>query len=58
MSETQQPTPIPPIPFNDSDRKEFHQSDIAATKAIVVMMTCIFVLGLLLYIGVALWVSG
>ena len=43
-----------PLPFSDADIAGFRQEDIHAGKAVVLLMTSIFSLGVFLYILVAL----
>lgn len=45
------------LPFSESDLKEFHQSDIGAGGAIIVLMTAIFSIGLVLYTIIAIVVA-
>jgi uncharacterized membrane protein len=44
--------------FNEQEWQEFRAQDLAAAKYIVGLMLGIFIIGLLLYTGVALWVGG
>ena len=41
--------PNPGLPFSEGDWKEFHQEDIKAGRAVVVLMTAIFSMGVVLY---------
>ncbi len=43
-----------PLPFSDADIAGFRQEDVHAGKAVVLLMTGIFSLGVFLYILVAL----
>ena len=37
------------LPFSEADWKEFHKEDIQAGRAVVVLMTAIFSMGVVLY---------
>ena len=41
--------PSPGLPFSEADWKEFHSEDIKAGRAVVVLMTAIFSMGVILY---------
>ena len=41
--------PHPGLPFSEGDWKEFHREDIKAGRAVVVLMTAIFSMGVVLY---------
>ena len=41
--------PNPGLPFTEADWKEFHTEDIKAGRAVVVLMTAIFSMGVILY---------
>ena len=41
--------PSPGLPFSEADWKEFHKEDIEAGRAVVVLMTAIFSMGVSLY---------
>jgi hypothetical protein len=41
--------PTAGLPYSEADWHEFHQEDIKAGKAVVVLMTAIFSLGVVLY---------
>lgn len=41
--------PTAGLPYSEADWKEFHAEDIKAGKAVVVLMTAIFSLGVVLY---------
>jgi hypothetical protein len=45
------------LPFSETERHLLHAEDIGAGKAIVLLMGCIFIVGLVLYTFVAWWVS-
>jgi hypothetical protein len=47
-----------PFPFTPEEKKEFEQDDIAAGRAVVVLMAAIFCVGLVLYTVVAWSVGG
>ena len=49
--------PSPGLPFSEADWKEFHQEDITAARAVVVLMTAIFSMGVVLYtiVMLAVW---
>ena len=42
-------SPTAGLPYSEADWHEFHQEDIKAGKAVVVLMTAIFSLGVVLY---------
>ena len=42
-------TPHPDLPFTENDWKEFHREDVKAGRAVVVLMTAIFTMGVVLY---------
>jgi hypothetical protein len=45
-------------PFSDTELRALHSEDVNGGKAIVLLMASIFVIGLVLYIFVAWWVSS
>lgn len=45
-------TPAAKIPFTEEEIAQFHADDRRAATAIVLLMTGIFTIGLLLYLGV------
>lgn len=45
------------LPFSETDLAEFHQSDIRAGGAVVVLMSAIFSIGLVLYTIIAIIVA-
>src|SRR5262245_15448327 len=44
----------PALPFTDADWAQFHKDDVTAGKAIILLMTGIFLLGVAMYTRVAL----
>lgn len=48
MSDPQH-APTAGLPYSEADWREFHEEDIKAGKAVVVLMTAIFSLGVVLY---------
>ena len=42
-------TPNPGLPFNVADWHEFHKEDVKAARAVVVLLTAIFTIGVILY---------
>jgi hypothetical protein len=47
-----------PSAFTEEEWKEIRAQDLAAARRVVGLMMGIFVIGLLLYTGVALWVEA
>ncbi len=47
-----------PFPFTPEEKKEFQKDDIFAGQAVVVLMTAIFLVGVVLYTVVAWSVGG
>jgi hypothetical protein len=47
----------PALPFSEVEWKEFHDNDIHAGAAIILLMTGIFSIGLVLYTTIAIIVS-
>ena len=45
------------LPFSEADWKEFHKEDVKAGRAVVVLMTAIFTMGVVLYtiVMTAVW---
>lgn len=42
-----------PLPFSDAELEDFHKSDIQAGKMVVILLTGIFLIGLVLYTIIA-----
>jgi hypothetical protein len=49
--------PAVKLPFSEEMIQDFHKDDKHAATVIVCLMSVIFVIGLLLYLGVCFWVS-
>jgi hypothetical protein len=49
MTHGELPHGTPALPFSDAEWQSFRQSDMAAGRNIVVLMTGIFVIGVILY---------
>ena len=56
MTATHEHSDFPPVPFSDTDKTELRAEDIRAAKAIGGLASGIFVTGIVLYLGVMLWV--
>ena len=50
--------PTVKLPFPEEMIQDFHKDDKHAATVIVCLMSAIFIIGLLLYLGVCYWVSG
>ena len=45
-----------PVMFSEAEVKAFHEDDGRSATAVVCLMSGIFTIGLMLYIGVCVWV--
>jgi hypothetical protein len=46
-----------PVPFTEAEVQAFHEDDGRTATAVVCLMSGIFTMGLILYIGVNIWVQ-
>jgi hypothetical protein len=47
---------LPPIPFTEADQVELRADDVKSAKAIALLCSGIFITGVVLYLGVLVWV--
>ena len=45
-----------PLPFTEAEIKAFHEDDGRSAAGVVCLMSGIFTIGLILYIGVNVWI--